>query len=486
MRDWRLTATWTLAMLMLVAMAAFMAASFWLPGDSAILIANTDTSSDPWIVSAPRPVPGGLRTGDVIIELDRRATEDWLRAGLRAPFTADPPGEALTYTVRRGTQVLTVVEPLARRPLLDDVRANWSYFLFMGLLQAVGSLLLLRRPALPASRALLLLSSAVTSSSVAFFLGLRPSDMRYGWLLLLYLWCSVLLFGLLAAGALHFTLVFPRVQPALSRRPWLLPVIYLGAWLPYGLTVAARWGQAPDLAARGHLLLSATNSMTAIYFSLIMLSAIRVYVQAPTALERRQLRWVVWGILGALLPWIALTVLPAQFGLPSFLPPAVVGLTWCLIPVTIAIAILREGLFDIDVIINRTLVYGALSGILVLIYFASVVLLQAAVGLFTGDTRTPLVTVLSTLAIAGLAAPLRAGLQTAIDRRFFRRKYDAARTLVAFGAAARNEVDLETLTERLLMVVDETLQPRQVGLWLAPSVTPPGAVSLSDKQRPRG
>jgi hypothetical protein len=353
------------------------------------------------------------------------------------------------------------------------LRANWSYFLVLLLLQAVGVLLMLRRPALPAARALLLLSSAITSSSVVYFLSLRPSDMRYGWLLLLFFWCTVPLFGLLAAGALHFTLVFPRVQPALSHRPWLLPAMYLGAWLPYGLTLAARWGAVPDLTARGQLLLSATNSITVVYFPLMVFSAVRVYAHTTAALERRQLRWIVWGILGGVLPWTALAVVPTLFDLPSLLPPAVVGLSWCLIPATIAIAILREGLFDIDVIINRTLVYGALSGILALVYFGSVVVLQAVVGALSGDARTPLITVLSTLAIAAMAAPLRASLQTSIDRRFFRRKYDAARTLAAFGATARDVVDLETLTQQLLLVVEDTMQPRQAQLWLAPSVTPP-------------
>jgi hypothetical protein len=137
-----------------------------------------------------------------------------------------------------------------------------------------------------------------------------------------------------------------------------------------------------------------------------------------------------------------------------------------LFPLLLAIAILRYRLWDIDLLINRALVYGTLTASLVLAYLTSIVLLQEGFRVLTGQRQEQWVTVLSTLLIAALAGTLRRWVQTAIDRRFYRRKYDAARTLAAFGSAVRDEVDIDQLNDRLLAMVDETMQPHEAWLWL--------------------
>jgi hypothetical protein len=139
------------------------------------------------------------------------------------------------------------------------------------------------------------------------------------------------------------------------------------------------------------------------------------------------------------------------------------------------IAVLRYRLYDIDIIINRTLVYGSLTGTLALVYFGGVTATQALLRTVTGQEQLPqLVVVASTLVIAALFNPLRRRIQRFIDRSFYRRKYDAAKTLEAFSAKLRDETDLETLRDDLVGVVRETMQPTHVSLWLRPETTSKG------------
>jgi hypothetical protein len=190
-----------------------------------------------------------------------------------------------------------------------------------------------------------------------------------------------------------------------------------------------------------------------------------------SVVEKTQIKWIAFAssIFGLLYLVTILTLVATGLGWASDDPVALAvqlpaGLTGITIPVMIAIAILRHHLFDIDIIIRRTLVYSVLTLTLGLVYVGCIVLSRTLIAPFVGGSELAIVA--STLAIAALFNPLRRRIQTIIDRRFYRRKYDAAKVLAAFARTARDETDLERLTVEMLKVVDETMQPEFVGLWL--------------------
>jgi hypothetical protein len=214
-----------------------------------------------------------------------------------------------------------------------------------------------------------------------------------------------------------------------------------------------------------------------LFGELVMLVVVQLYryrrVSSP--LQRQQTKWVIFGLT------VPIAVSFGGYGLelfPVLADPsspsgslyqlAFASITPCLglfIPLSFGFAMLRSRLWDIDVLINRTLVYGTLTASLALIYLGLVIGLQYLLRGLINQTNNVAI-VASTFVIAALFEPLRHGLQKVIDRRFYRRKYDTARTLTAFSAILRNEVDLDRLKEQLVTVVEETIQPAHVSLWL--------------------
>jgi hypothetical protein len=196
------------------------------------------------------------------------------------------------------------------------------------------------------------------------------------------------------------------------------------------------------------------------------------YFRGSDAVQRQQVKWVVFGFAVTLIPLgiVLIVFAGTDFFEANTLAGQLGFLVWCaflvVFPLSIMFSILRYRLWDIDVIIRKTLVYAVLTALLALVYFGSVVLLQRLFGSLTGVAQSPLAIVVSTLVIAALFTPLRRRIQETIDRRFFRMKYDAQQVLAAFAFTARDETDLDALTAELVRVVQETLQPERVNIWL--------------------
>jgi hypothetical protein len=198
------------------------------------------------------------------------------------------------------------------------------------------------------------------------------------------------------------------------------------------------------------------------------------YARVSDRTQRQQTKWVVFGVAvamtGALTTIFTLGAavdLSPQEVRPRMMSMLLMDAFGLLIPVSIGFAVLRSRLFDIDVVINRTLVYGSLTAMLVALYFVAIVVLQRIFVALTGQEST-LAVVISTLVIAALFNPLRRRIQSFIDRRFYRKKYDARKTLETFSSKLRDETDLEALNDDLVGVVAETMQPAHASLWLRP------------------
>ena len=187
--------------------------------------------------------------------------------------------------------------------------------------------------------------------------------------------------------------------------------------------------------------------------------------------ERQQIKWFAYAVA----VMVVLFTLGHSLGLTQVVSvaPLVFAVPLTGLPIATGIAILRYRLYEIDLLINRTLVYGSLTAILAALYFGGVVVLQRVFVALTGE-RSTLAVVASTLAIAAVFNPLRRTVQGFVDRRFYRRKYDAAKTLEAFSARLRDETDLDALNDDLVGVVRETMQPAHVSLWLRPDTAPKG------------
>ena len=267
-------------------------------------------------------------------------------------------------------------------------------------------------------------------------------------------------------GLLPF--VFPSGQFVPPRVKWIALLVsalgVLAVYLPY---LGVNTGEQTYFAA--------ILATFAVWFVLAGYSAIYRYVRVSTPRERQQTKWVVAGILGTFLLFIPFTIIGVFFppSQPSrerlafyffvFVPTYYVA--YLFMPLAIMVAILRYRLWDIDLLIRRTVTYALIVALLATVYFGSVIVLQRIFAGIVNDNNS-FVTVLSTLAIAALFVPLRNRIQNEIDKRFNRKKYDAQQVMEKFSRTVRDETDIDKLTNELVGVVQETMQPKSVSLWL--------------------
>jgi len=292
------------------------------------------------------------------------------------------------------------------------------------------------------------------------------------------------LFGVSFPALAWLLYLFPTgyVKPPGLARPLVVITaifIVLSALPLLAFDPAAQIG--PDAPANPLFLPSAGQSMDQILLILLLASLLLLFGAVVSLAwrfrhaayrERQQLKFLVFGfsilVVSALLR-VLITGSQVNQDAPFERVWSIVSyMLWQALPaIILTFTIARYKLWDIDLVIRRTVSYAALTGLLALVYFGSIVVLQRLLAPFTGDST--LATILSTLLIAALFLPLRRRIQDLIDRRFYRRKYDAAKVLEGFAATARDETELKKLTAELLRVIQETMEPESVSIWLKPT-----------------
>jgi hypothetical protein len=305
-------------------------------------------------------------------------------------------------------------------------------------------------------------------------------------------WLWVPTVGLLA---IYLVLLFPDGRlPSRRWRPlaWLSGAIIVLASVGSGLSpgpIAELGGVRNPFGLEGQPWVAyAANALLVPFLACILASVVSLILRYRRSggEERQQIKWIAFaasvaglGFVGAMVSGLVAFVLaPEAWGSTAASAPlwfdllfSVVFLSFGGVPLAVGMAVLRYRLYDLDRIINRALVYGSLTVVLATAYVGGVVGLQSVFRALTGEQST-LAIVASTLAIAALFNPLRRRIQGFIDRRFYRKKYDAAKTLAAFNVRLRDETELETLSSNVVGVVRETMQPEHVSLWLRPDPEP--------------
>ena len=296
--------------------------------------------------------------------------------------------------------------------------------------------------------------------------------------ILLAVWFSSWGWLLLIFPLLLILLLFPTGRPPTPRWRWVSVSAIAWAALFVLMTTLSRRLTTPDLAFDNPIgvLEEGTVELLAglwIVGLMVLLAAcaLALFVRYRRAndTEREQIKWLLYACAVFLVVYVGGTVggVAGSSGLGGYIWGILFGLSLVMLPVAIGIAILRHRLYEIDVVINRTLVYGSLTAMLLAAYFSGVVGLQYIFRGLTGG-ESQLAVVASTLLIAALFTPLRRTIQSFIDRRFYRSKYDARKTLEAFSVRLRDETDLQTLHNDLVGMITETMQPAHASLWLRP------------------
>ena len=441
-------------------MVALGVAFVWLqlttPSDGARL----DPGQPAWqpdgvVVTTLREQPGGLHAGDVVVAVEGVSMGSWAQA-LLDPTVSRPHwrfGQTITYSILRDGTPLDVPVTLGTYPLDAIWQEDWSTIVFALVFALIALYIVLRRPTESAPLVLLLSAAGILGGTTWSF-GLQVTNLVGGAGFWLYVVTTGIVYLLFYIAALHFALIFPRSHPFLARHSWLIGAIYVAPYVLFLAWVGAmRFGTATTLEWLGSW--SAGQSAIVVMLLVAFVAAViwgyRVHRDAET---RTKVRWMVFGALLSGIAGLLLWDIPAAILGHSLISANALGLLILPFPITIAIAILRYRLFDIDTILNRTLVYGGLTGVVV----GSYVVIVTALGAVFQAQGNLLIALVATGVIAVLFQPLRSGLQRLVDRLLFGERDNPYAVLSRLGRSLETALAPEVVLPTIVETVAQALK----------------------------
>ncbi len=472
--------TWALTGVAVAAALGFLAWRLFGVSDGAVISFYADAWSPAGAkVQVETGTPDGLRDGDLVTGVAGHGLNEWLGSAIIGGFDRLPSGaSSVPYSVVRDGTAVEVRVGVGRVDVGQALLANWSVLVFTVVLQAIAGFVLLRRPEASAAVALSIAAVGVTGSTLPWLLGLGIRDITEGWPFVLYALTAGGLYMLLwPAGALHLPLAMASIDGAPPRRTLqLVYAVPLGAYLA-GLVVARVASPSATAWLGTWPAVQALTIIPTIVMGLIL--SIRAFRLAPPDVRLR-LRWALIGGIVSSASGLVLLLGPQLLTGRPIVPWSAVGLLALPLPVGLAAGILRHQLFDIEVIVNRTLVYGGVTGSIVAIYAGSVAILGTFIGSDTGISAPLLGTGLAAVA----ALPIRDGLQRTVNRLMYGDRDDPSRAITRLGQRLEATLDPIEAPEIIVRTIAESLRLPWVGLRVGP--TGGGGRLVTTGQEPAG
>jgi signal transduction histidine kinase len=415
----RRTALWLFLGASLAAPIVFVWVRDHTPSDGARVSWYEDAWSAEGVLIDPIDAPAaGLQDGDQVRAVDGRTIEAWLIDVTNASAERPHPQLRKPYDIERDGNPMTVDVRWAVPAIGSTLIAGWGFIVFSIAFGAVGAFVFWRKPDEPAAVPLIFIASAAAGSSVPWFLGTTVSDIVVGTPFLLFAFLTGPLYMLLWPAALHLACVFPRRLAVVERRPWLVPAAYVAGLGAYALTTVSGFVLSPTLSA---WLGTWPLAQLAVVVPLLIVTLaifVRSYRRTTDDAERNRMRWAAFGAVASGVATLALFWLPELLLGRPVVPSSWLGIVALFFPFGLAFGILRYRLFEIDVVVNRTLVYGGLTiGVL-----ASYAFVAAALRQVVGPGQGFGVELLATGAAALIALPLRDVLQRSVNRLMYGRR----------------------------------------------------------------
>jgi signal transduction histidine kinase len=444
------------------------------PSDGARISFYGDGWSSAGVRIAPIDAPAaGLQDGDLVVAVDDRPMDDWLADAADRSVDRPTAGTPIPYGVVRDGTPLSVAVTWAAPAVGATLLEGWSVILFSLSAAALAAFVFARRPGERAATALMLAACGAAGSSVPWFLGTTVSDIVQGTPFLLYALVTGPLYMVLWPAGLHLALVFPAPLPVATRHRWLVPGAYAIALGGYALAMlVGRVATATDLEWVG----TWPTAQVAVVVPILALSLalfVRSYRRTTDLAARTRIRWAWLGVVASATIGLACFMVPELLLHHPLLPESWIGLVALPLPLGLAAGILRNRLFDIDVVVRRTFVYGGLT----LGVVASYVAVTSAITALVGGDHGFGASLFATGVAALVALPLRDGLQRAVNRLLYGERDEPWRAMRRLG----QRLDLAADPDRVFPVIVETvadaLRSPYVGLEVLDEIGRPATVA---------